>query len=203
MRMQGKENKLFFRLKWPVCLLCTGAHQRLKKTRKTAMAVISPLKCSAMLNVMLPALIDYVAFYQTVPVSHYCPEEGPHRNTTSMGGPDSRWLFCLRSSSPYAALSIMMTCICCFPRPHPPAPPQTDTCLYKVSPLRSDTLNTLRGESLPQDLRPPPSGGRHGMPLNFSMVAPTFELLESLMTQFLTLASVSLLEPRPRESTLP
>lgn len=59
----------------PVCLMCAGA-RRTQNERKTAMAVISPLKCSAMLNVRLPALIDYVAFYQTVPVPHHYPEEG-------------------------------------------------------------------------------------------------------------------------------
>lgn len=46
-----------------------------------------------------------------------------------------------RSSSPYATLSIMMVCICSFPSPPCLLPLQTDTCLYKVYPLRSDMLN--------------------------------------------------------------
>ncbi len=63
--------------KWPACLLCTGAQHRQNKKGRTAMVVFSPLKCSAMLlNVRLPPLIDYVAFYQTVPVPHHHPEEG-------------------------------------------------------------------------------------------------------------------------------
>ncbi len=61
--------------KCPVCLLCTSAQQR-QSERKTAMVLISPLKRSAMLNVRLPALIDYVAFYPTIPVPHHYPKEG-------------------------------------------------------------------------------------------------------------------------------
>lgn len=56
-----------------------AAHQCTPETKmreKLQWAVISPLKCSAMLNVRPPALIDYVAFYQTVPVPHRYPEEG-------------------------------------------------------------------------------------------------------------------------------
>lgn len=60
------------------CACCALVHTTDKMRENTAMAVISPLKCSAMLNVRLPALIDYVAFYQTVPVPHHYPEEGMH-----------------------------------------------------------------------------------------------------------------------------
>lgn len=60
----------------PVCCALVHNIDKMKKGR-TAMVVISPLKCSAMLlNVRLPPLIDYVAFYQTVPVPHHYPEEG-------------------------------------------------------------------------------------------------------------------------------
>lgn len=130
--------------KWPVCLLRTNAHQR-QNEKETATAVISPLKWSAMLNVSLPALIDYVAFYQTVPVPHHYPKEGLLWNMTS-------WVVC-----DIQGLSLAVRLCCCcphqdtplltkwsfssalFPSSLPASP--ADTCLYMVLLLRSDMLN--------------------------------------------------------------
>lgn len=111
---------------WWLYLLCTSA-QRKQNERKSATAVISPLKCSAMSNVRLPALIDYVAFYQTVPVPPSLPRGGNARKYDILGG---LW----HPGNVTCCLDLLfqqwfiVICICSLLLCASPA----DTCLYRV-----------------------------------------------------------------------
>lgn len=123
-----------------------------------------------MLNVRLPALIDYVAFYQTVPVPHHYPEEGTHGNMPSWVVCDIQglllafWL-CLHHTFLYTALCIMKVCSFASAQLVSPA----DRHMFVHDPpaeIRNVVENPLKTSSH-QPLGIPP-----GMPLNFS----TFKL---------------------------
>lgn len=96
-----------------------SAHQRQHES-KTAVALISLLKCSAMLNVSLP-LIDYVAFFPDCPSAPSLPQGGHAWKYDKLGGlwhpgivAASLSPLC-HSSSPNIRLSVTKVCIKSFP----------------------------------------------------------------------------------------
>lgn len=106
------------------------------------------MKCSAMVNVSLPALIDYVAFYQRVSVPHRSPEEGMSGNLTSWVvcdiwglSLDIRLCRCLSSSSLPLFFLHKKGLHLLFFMASPLRPLQADMCLYKTHLLRSDMLS--------------------------------------------------------------